>query len=74
MAKKKPNQEGDAAPVPPSKLATAKVDREVLRRARIVAGARGINLYEYLDAIFRSAVNDDYRRFIREEASHPPTD
>lgn len=45
-----------------------KLARDVHRKAKIVATHKGVELYEYLDAILRPVVDRDFLRMIRDEA------
>lgn len=53
----------------PDRHASVKIDKELLRKARVIAAIRGIDLFDYLSAIFRGRVAEDYHRLVRE-----PTD
>jgi hypothetical protein len=48
---------------------TTKVYMELLRRARIVAIHREIDLFDYLDGILRPVIDRDYDKMIREEGA-----
>jgi hypothetical protein len=64
MAKKK-STEGDAGS---PKMTTTKVDVDLLRKARMVAIYRGVDLHEYVGGILRPVVERDYAAMIREES------
>jgi hypothetical protein len=52
---------------PAPKLTTAKVEEALLRRAKVVATLRGLDLHAYLDSLLRPLVDRDYREAISQE-------
>lgn len=52
---------------------TTRIDVELVRKAKIVAIWRDMELFEYLDAILRPVVQGDYEHRLREEARRRPS-
>ncbi len=77
MAKGRTQGPSEESGEPPKKT-TTKIDPPLLKKARQVAISRGIDLYDYIDAMLRPAVERDYDRWIQEEARRrrpkPPSD
>jgi hypothetical protein len=61
----KPGPKRDPKPVVKS---TTKVNRDILRKANMVAQHRGIDLYDYVESLLAPAVERDYHRMIKSEA------
>lgn len=57
----------DAVANPQPEKTSTKVEREILRKARAVADYKRIDLFDYLDSLLRSSVEDDYSEMLREE-------
>lgn len=62
MAKRRPNgadanQSADSS----SEKMTTKIEKGLLKKARIVAITRGIDLFEYLDSVLRPTVEKDHK-------------
>jgi len=68
MPKRKPPQEGTEGKQAQPKKTTTKVWAELLRKANMVALHKGIDLFDYVDAILRPAVEADYARMIQAES------
>ena len=60
-AQSKPKENGDGDQV------TLKVKRSLLRKAKMVAIHRDMDLFDYTDATFGAAVQRDYEAMLREE-------
>lgn len=54
--------------MPSPRKTNTKVEEELLRKARIVAESRKVDLFDYLDALLRPSVERDYRHFVRKAA------
>lgn len=54
-----------ATPPKPRDATTVKIDSELHHKARMVALARRIELYEYLDEIIRQTIDHDHKQIIR---------
>jgi len=48
---------------------TTKVDVDLLRKARLVAIYRNVDLFDYLEGLLRPLVDVDYARMFRNEAT-----
>ncbi len=66
MAKR--TQDSDAKE---SSTTTTRVDKELIRKANVVAGSRRVSLFSYIADILRPQVESDYKKFIRGEAAKP---
>jgi hypothetical protein len=58
MARKKSEQ-------PAGKTTPVKIDTALVRRAKLIAGDRGLTLSGYLSDVIRSAVDRDWAKFAR---------
>jgi hypothetical protein len=47
---------------------TTKVWADIIRKAKMVSTFRGIEMFDYLDAIIRPVITADYEKMIRGEA------
>jgi hypothetical protein len=66
MARKKTG--GGESPGGKPTLTTTKVDADLLRKARMVAIHRNIDLFDYVAAILRPVVERDYDKMIEAES------
>jgi hypothetical protein len=62
MARKR--KEGERPPG--QKKTTTKVDAELLRKARMVALFREVDLFDYIDGMIRGPIERDYEQMFRE--------
>ena len=63
MARKKTREGQGPAP----QMTTTKVEVDLLRKARMVAIYRGLDLHAYVDGVLRPVVDRDYDKMIDEE-------
>jgi hypothetical protein len=67
MSKKHSPGEKAEAGQPGKRVTTTKVDSELMRKAKVVAAYRDVDLFEYLDGLLRSLIERDYSRIVRED-------
>lgn len=65
---RKPDQPSSESESPRAPMTSTRADRELIRKANVVAGSRGKDLFTYLDDILRPVVEADYAKFIRAAA------
>jgi hypothetical protein len=66
MARKKPSAEAEGEEARGTKT-TIKVWEDVARKAKIVAAFRGIDLFDYIDAVLRPVIERDLGKAIQDE-------
>lgn len=49
-------------------ITTAKVPVDLVRKARVVATIRSMDIQEYIESVLRPAIEADYRKAIQDEA------
>ena len=52
----------------PRPRVTTNVDPGILRKAKIVATDRRVEMFDYLDSILRPVIERDYDKFIKDES------
>jgi hypothetical protein len=65
---KKPSDDRQPSDAP--KVTTTKIKSDLLRKARMVAAHRNIEIAQYVDSILRPAIERDYDEMISSEAKH----
>lgn len=53
---------------PASDRITVKLDRELMRKANVVAEFKGLDKQDYLEELLRPLIEADYKEFIQSEA------